>query len=198
MDLNALLSRVIEIGGSDLHLKIASPAMARIDGKLEPIDERVLSDADLEACLQLVTSRTPAKREHVYATGGLDTAYTADTVGRFLVNGRRGSISFAFRCYLPRVVPSSSAIRSRPRRSRSRSPRAMSTACRRSPRASSSLCLPGSPSPRQQRTRPRTGDFDLALEHALKETSAAERGGLRTVDTPGDGEKQTRLRLASP
>jgi twitching motility protein PilT len=107
MDLNALLSRVIEIGGSDLHLKIASPAMARIDGRLEPIDERVLSDSDLEACLQLVTSRTPAKREHFYATGELDTAYIADTVGRFRVNGyrQRGSISFAFR-YVPRVVPS--------------------------------------------------------------------------------------------
>jgi twitching motility protein PilT len=107
MDLNALLSRVIEIGGSDLHLKVASPAMARIDGRLEPIDERVVTDADLEACLQLVTNRTPAKREQFYVTGELDTAYIAETVGRFRVNGyrQRGSISFAFR-YVPRVVPS--------------------------------------------------------------------------------------------
>jgi twitching motility protein PilT len=107
MDFNALLSRLIELGGSDLHLKVDSPAMARIDGHLVPIDERVLSDADLEHILMLVTERSPAKREHFYETGELDTAYIAGEIGRFRVNGfrQRGAISFAFR-YVPRVVPS--------------------------------------------------------------------------------------------
>jgi twitching motility protein PilT len=40
-------------------------------------------------------------------------------------------------------------------------------------------------------------DFEIAVEHALKESQAAGRGGLRPSDTPGDGEKPTRLRLAS-
>jgi hypothetical protein len=40
-------------------------------------------------------------------------------------------------------------------------------------------------------------DFELAVDHALREASAAERGELRTVDTSGDGDKPTRLRLAS-
>jgi twitching motility protein PilT len=107
MNLNALLASTIERGGSDLHLKVASPPMARIDGTLTPIADRALSDGDLEAVMTVVTERTPAKREHFYASGDLDTAYMAEDIGRFRVNGfrQRGSISFAFR-YVPKEVPS--------------------------------------------------------------------------------------------
>ena len=79
MDLDVLLSRrrVIELGGSDLHLKVASPAMARIDGELVPLEERPLTDSDLETVLTLVTERTPAKREDFFTPGELDTAYMA-------------------------------------------------------------------------------------------------------------------------
>ena len=106
MDLNALLARAIELGGSDLHLKVASSPMARIDGELTAIDDTVLAEDDLEAALQLVSARTPAKREQFYETGDLDTAYLAE-IGRFRVNAfrQRGAISFAFR-YVPREIPS--------------------------------------------------------------------------------------------
>jgi twitching motility protein PilT len=106
MDLNALLKNAIERGGSDVHLKVASPPMARIDGALTPIADGDLSDGDLEAAMATVTERTPAKRETFYATGDLDTAYIAEGVGRFRVNGfrQRGSISFAFR-HVPKEVP---------------------------------------------------------------------------------------------
>ena len=81
--------------------------MARVDGFLVPLDERVITDADLEHVLGLVTERSPAKREHFYETGELDTAFIAGEIGRFRVNGfrQRGAISFAFR-YVPRIVPS--------------------------------------------------------------------------------------------
>ena len=112
MDLNALLARTIERGGSDLHLKVASPPMARIDGALTPVDDRPLTDGDLEAALAVVSERTPAKREQFYASGDLDAAYLADDVGRFRVNAfrQRGSISFAFR-YVPKEVPSFDKLR---------------------------------------------------------------------------------------
>ena len=107
MDLNGLLARVIELGGSDLHLKVASPAMARVDGELIPLDERLLSESDLETIVMLVTELTPAKREGFYTHGELDTAYMADGTGRFRVNGfrQRGAISFAFR-FIPKEIPS--------------------------------------------------------------------------------------------
>jgi twitching motility protein PilT len=107
MDLNGLLARVIELGGSDLHLKVASPAMARVDGELVPIEERLLTSGDLETLIALVTELTPAKREEFYTRGELDTAYMADGLGRFRVNGyrQRGAISFAFR-FIPKEIPS--------------------------------------------------------------------------------------------
>src|SRR5918911_1665722 len=107
MDLDGTLGTLIERGGSDLHLKVASPPMARIDGDLVPLGDSVLADADLDQILQVVTDGQPAKREHFYAAGDLDTAYSAGDLGRFRVNGfrQRGSISFAFR-YIPKRVPS--------------------------------------------------------------------------------------------
>ena len=107
MDLDGLLARLIELGGSDMHLKIASPAMARVDGALTPMEERLLIESDLETVLTLVTERTPAKREHFYTAGELDTAYLAEGLGRFRVNGyrQRGAISFAFR-FIPKEIPS--------------------------------------------------------------------------------------------
>ena len=107
MDLNTLLARVIEIGSSDLHLKDSSVPIARVDGDLQEIDDRVMAGEDLEGVLQQITEHTPAKREAFLATGELDSAYVAETIGRFRVNGfrQRGAISFAFR-YVPRVVPS--------------------------------------------------------------------------------------------
>src|ERR671935_1371233 len=107
MNLNGLLERVVELGGSDRHLKIASPAMARVDGELVPIDERLLTDGDLETIVTAVTELTPAKREGFYTHGELDTAYMVNGVGRFRVNGfrQRGAISFAFR-FIPKEIPS--------------------------------------------------------------------------------------------
>jgi twitching motility protein PilT len=106
MDLDGLLARVIELGGSDMHLKVASPAMARVDGELIPIEERLLTDSDLETIVSLVTELTPAKREGFFTHGELDTAYMAEGLGRFRVNGfrQRGAISFAFR-FIPKEIP---------------------------------------------------------------------------------------------
>ena len=103
MDLNGLLAAAVERGASDLHLKVGSPAMARIDGVLTPVDERRLSDADLEAVLARLTEHNPKRRQHFDATGDLDTVWVADGAGRFRVNvfRQRGSISFAFR-FVPR------------------------------------------------------------------------------------------------
>ena len=106
MRIDEFLSRVVERGGSDLHLKVGSPPMGRIDGDLIPIDERALTENDLEAVLVKITERTPAKREHFLAHGDLDTAYVANELGRFRVNAfrQRGAVSFAFR-FIPASVP---------------------------------------------------------------------------------------------
>src|SRR5215211_8389673 len=116
MDLDTLLAHMIQIGGSDLHLKVDSPPMVCIDATLTPlVGEGILDDEALDEFVAQVTQRSPAKRESFYATGDLDTASVAEGFGRFRVNGfrQRGAISFAFR-YVPKRVPSSSSSAFRP------------------------------------------------------------------------------------
>jgi twitching motility protein PilT len=107
VDLNDLLGQTIRLGASDLHLKVDSPPVVRVDGELQLLDGLpTLSDGDTESVLDVVTERTPARRAHFLESGDLDTAYQAPGIGRFRVNGfrQRGSISFAFR-YVPKEVP---------------------------------------------------------------------------------------------
>ena len=106
MDLNALLAHAVERGGSDVHLKVSAPPLARIDGALVALDHPQLSDDDLEGVIKQITENNLGKREDFYTTGDLDTAYLVEGLGRFRVNGyrQRGSISFAFR-RVPKDIP---------------------------------------------------------------------------------------------
>ncbi len=107
MDLNLLLQRAVELGASDIHLKVGRPPIVRHDGELAPLEDwPVVREIDLEAALERVCSGTPARLETFVRTGELDTAYTGEGLPRFRVNGfrQRGSISFAFRV-IPKDVP---------------------------------------------------------------------------------------------
>src|SRR5215216_1122858 len=108
MELDVLLHRAVDLGASDIHLKVGRPPVLRHDGELsELVEWPWLTDVDLETVLARVCAATPARAEAFRETGELDTAYTAPELPRFRVNGfrQRGSISFAFRV-IPREVPS--------------------------------------------------------------------------------------------
>ena len=106
MNLHALLARAVELGASDLHLKVGRPPSARLDGDITPLDEPALSDDDLLEALRVVTADAPHKLDQFQASGDLDLAYTADGLPRFRVNvfRQRSAISFAFRV-IPNDVP---------------------------------------------------------------------------------------------
>jgi twitching motility protein PilT len=107
MELDVLLHRAVDLGASDIHLKVGRPPVLRHDGELtELVEWPWLTDIDLEAVLARVCASTPARAESFRETGELDTAYTAPELPRFRVNAfrQRGSISFAFRI-IPREVP---------------------------------------------------------------------------------------------
>jgi twitching motility protein PilT len=113
VDLNAVLGRAVELGASDIHLKVGKPPVVRRDGQLGLIpDQPPLTDADLEAAIALVADQAPAKLASFHETGELDIAYAAEGLPRFRVNGfrQRGSISFAFRV-IPDKVPSFDELR---------------------------------------------------------------------------------------
>jgi twitching motility protein PilT len=108
MDLNTLLRRAVELGASDIHLKVGQPPMLRRDGTIGPLAEcPELNDQHLLATLEAVTRLTPERLKTFHESGDLDIAYTADGLPRFRVNAfkQRGAISFAFRV-IPREVPS--------------------------------------------------------------------------------------------
>jgi twitching motility protein PilT len=104
MDLNALLRRAVELGASDVHLKLGRPPVLRRDGDLRPLEEwPALDGGDLEAAVELVAgARIASFRE----TGDVDVAYAAEGLPRFRVNAyrQRGAVSIAFRA-VPSVVP---------------------------------------------------------------------------------------------
>ena len=108
MDLNALLRRAVDLGASDIHLKLDQPPMLRRDGAISPLDDcPPLNEQNLLAAVEAVTRVVPERLKQFHETGDLDIAYTADGLPRFRVNvyRQRGAISFAFRV-IPRDVPS--------------------------------------------------------------------------------------------
>ena len=108
MDLNALLRRAVELGASDIHLKLDQPPMLRRDGVIAPLEDcPPLNEQNLLAAVEAVTRVVPERLKQFHETGDLDIAYTSDGLPRFRVNvyRQRGAISFAFRV-IPRDVPS--------------------------------------------------------------------------------------------
>ena len=107
MDLELVLRRAVELGASDIHLKVERPPMLRRDGNLAELEgESDLSERDLELALEQVCAETPKRLQTFLETGELDSAYSPPGLPRFRVNGfrQRGSISIAFRV-IPREVP---------------------------------------------------------------------------------------------
>ena len=108
MELNPLLRRAVDMGASDVHLKLGQPPVVRMDGDLEQVaDHPPLTEPDLESVLHAVTMISPRRREAFEETGDLDIAYSQPELPRFRVNGfrQRGAISFAFRV-IPSEIPS--------------------------------------------------------------------------------------------
>ncbi len=98
-DLQRTLQRVVEEGGSDLHLKVPSPPLMRIQGDLVPMEgEDAFSPPDTERVLREML--TSSERLSDFARDGeIDFSYTVGGLARFRVNAfrQRGSISIALR-----------------------------------------------------------------------------------------------------
>jgi twitching motility protein PilT len=108
MDLVSLLTRAVDAGASDVHLKLGQPPVIRIDGELEAMEGApALTEQDLLTVLDTVTEISPKRRDLFDDSGDLDIAYSYPTLPRFRVNGfrQRGATSFAFRV-IPSEIPS--------------------------------------------------------------------------------------------
>jgi twitching motility protein PilT len=107
LDIDAALRYVVTKEGSDLHVKVDSPPMARIHGALVPVGGRAsgngnapkaLKPNDTEAALAAILT-DPVKRAEFDEIGEADFSYEIEGVSRFRVNAfrQRGHISIACR-----------------------------------------------------------------------------------------------------
>jgi twitching motility protein PilT len=100
--------RAVELGATDIHLKLGQPPILRIDGDLGPMDDAPRFDeVALKSVLETVGRRYPEKLQHFAESGDLDIAYQDGELPRFRVNAyrQRSATSFAFRV-IPKTVPS--------------------------------------------------------------------------------------------
>jgi twitching motility protein PilT len=98
-DLHAALHHLVEVGASDLHLKVPALPSMRLDGALRPLPgtER-LTPQDTEAAVRLML-RDPEQLAEFESANELDFSYAIDGLARFRVNAfrQRGSVSIVIR-----------------------------------------------------------------------------------------------------
>jgi twitching motility protein PilT len=98
-DIDDALNRLIERDGSDLHIKVPSAPIIRVNGELLPLEDmEPLTPEDTERALRQILSE-PNLLEEFDRDGEVDFAYSIQGVSRFRVNAfrQRGSVSIACR-----------------------------------------------------------------------------------------------------
>ncbi|HEV7493305.1 type IV pilus twitching motility protein PilT [Baekduia sp.] len=99
-DLHRALSRLIELNGSDLHLKVPSQPLCRVDGDLVPIPgAEPLAAEDTDGAVRLMLGDDSVKLNEFDSDGEVDFAYAVAGLARFRVNAfrQRGSVSIVMR-----------------------------------------------------------------------------------------------------
>ena len=104
IDLNELLKKAFRVGASDVHLRVKSPPILRISGKLVKTDLPSLEHSDI---LNFINQILPLeKRRQLPYIKDIDVAYSLPGVCRFRVNifRQRGTFAIVMRL-IPYNVP---------------------------------------------------------------------------------------------
>ncbi len=102
MHIDTLLKASMEIGASDLHVKVGATPMVRVNGLLQPLSQFQRMGKD-EVTALAYSVLNPSQREVFKADREIDLAYGAAGLGRFRVSifMQRGTVAAVFR-----VIPS--------------------------------------------------------------------------------------------
>jgi len=98
-EIDAALRHLVEVGGSDLHVKVGSPPLVRVNGVLEPLPgAEPLKPADTEHALEQILADSD-RRAEFDADGECDFAHAMPGFARFRANAfrQRGSVSLVLR-----------------------------------------------------------------------------------------------------
>lgn len=105
MHINDLLSKIVELGGSDLHIKVGNYPVARIKGKLTPLTQfSKLTQEDTIAMANSIIT-TEKHRQKFKENYDTDLAYSLPGIGRFRCNvfKQRGTIGIVMRVIPMRI-----------------------------------------------------------------------------------------------
>ena len=109
MDMKGLLKQVLDRDASDLHLTEGRPPILRISGRLVPLGERKLTDADMRMLLYSILS---GRQRSIYELEReIDFALALDNGRRFRVNAyfQRGRMATSLRA-IPRHIPAADEL----------------------------------------------------------------------------------------
>src|SRR5918998_6978231 len=106
LSLSDLLKKLIELGGSDLHLTTNTPPQVRVDGELKPLDGyKTLTSADTKQLAYSVL--TDAQKHRFEENLELDFSFGVKGLSRFRANifNQRGAVGAVFRAIPYEIKP---------------------------------------------------------------------------------------------
>lgn len=105
MEITELLKTAVSMGASDVHIKVGSPPVIRINGALSPLQgaPRLTHEDAIKIAFSVMT---PAQREIFKKKNDIDFAYGVSGLGRFRCNAfvQRGTVGVVFRA-IPMKIP---------------------------------------------------------------------------------------------
>ncbi|ERN40729.1 pilus retraction protein PilT [Rubidibacter lacunae KORDI 51-2] len=98
-----LMEKLVELGGSDMHIQADAPIYFRVSGKLGPIDERELSPQETQRLIFSMLNNT--QRKHLEQHWELDCSYGVKGLARFRVNvyKERGAYAACLRALTSKI-----------------------------------------------------------------------------------------------
>ncbi len=105
MNLNDLLKVAIERKASDLHLKVGTHPVVRVDGELQPLPEfkRLMQEDSVSMAFSIMNARQKQRFKEEFE---IDIAYSVPGLGRFRCNvfQQRGSVGLVLRVIPSRIL----------------------------------------------------------------------------------------------
>ncbi|MDX1632554.1 MAG: type IV pilus twitching motility protein PilT [Thermoanaerobaculia bacterium] len=105
MNINDLLKIAVERNASDLHLKVGSPPVVRIDGDLEPLTElkRLMQEDTIAMAFSIMNARQKQRFKEEFE---IDIAYSVPGLGRFrcAIFQQRGTVGLVLRVIPARIM----------------------------------------------------------------------------------------------
>jgi twitching motility protein PilT len=105
MHIQELLSQMVELRASDIHIKVGRPPLLRVNGDLQPMQMAALSAAQVEDLAKQILNER--QLQNFELKNEIDTAYNWEGVARFRANifRQKGTLSMVMRI-IPANVPS--------------------------------------------------------------------------------------------